>query len=198
VWADYTCCSRCLLLTLPLWVWAFQGIWFCVKLCQHVPTLRHMPCHIQDTAWVTHNSNDAPVITQQTTKPTSDQLACSSVHCHGHALPACSHAQRARAPPLHMHSVSAQLLSPELPGGHLCVELSDQDASEAQHRNTAIVVLSPVRKFGRAAAGALALGRCGVTGGGARCSWGCCRLARCGCRGHARGSKSLAHTHACP
>lgn len=42
--------------------------------------------------------------------------------------------------------VAAQALAPELPCGHVGVELGDQDAGEAKHGNAAIPVLSPVSR----------------------------------------------------
>lgn len=42
-----------------------------------------------------------------------------------------------------MHAAAAEALGPELPCGHVAVELSDQDAREAQHGNAPVPVLSP-------------------------------------------------------
>ncbi len=39
--------------------------------------------------------------------------------------------------------LTAHSVEPELPCGHVGEGLSDEDASEAQHGNTAVVVLSP-------------------------------------------------------
>lgn len=74
----------------------------------------------------------------------SAALACL---VHIRQKQACSQAAKTTVPSQReMQRFGANAVKPELPGGHVCECLGDQDAREAQHGHTTVPVLSPARQ----------------------------------------------------